>query len=178
MENNLFFKLQNDRRLKKSYRKAIVKTDNEFNRLDIEIPKIIDEVDVSGFDYTVKFEIDGKYLEKTPNLIPEGDTLILSVVITDLITSYNGRIKFSITGQKDEVRFNSAIGNIEIKDTLNIGDTVQPDMLAVWLDEIKDNIKQFKIELNNEIEEVKALKDSIEINQCEEIANEDIDILF
>ena len=154
MKNNLYFRLQDDRRLRKAYRKAIVKTDNEFNRLDVEIPRIIDEVDVSDFDYTVKFEVNDKYLEKTPEIRVEQDRLVLSVVVTDLITPVKGRIKFSITGQKGDTKFNSAIGTIEIKDTLHIGDYIEPDMLKVWLDEIKDNIKKFKSELDGELKQV------------------------
>ncbi len=163
MKNNLYFRLQDDRRLRKAYRKAIVKTDNEFNRLDVEIPRIIDEVDVSDFDYTVKFEVNDKYLEKTPEIRVEQDRLVLSVVVTDLITPVKGRIKFSITGQKGETKFNSAIGTIEIKDTLHIGDYIEPDMLKVWLDEIKDNIKKFKSELDGELKQVdKTLNEKIE----------------
>lgn len=163
MKNNLYFRLQDDRRLRKAYRKAIVKTDNEFNRLDVEIPRIIDEVDVSDFDYTVKFEVNDKYLEKTPDIRVEQDRLVLSVVVTDLITPVKGRIKFSITGQKEDTKFSSAIGTIEIKDTLHIGDYIEPDMLKVWLDEIKDNIKKFKGDLDGELKQVdKTLNEKIE----------------
>lgn len=141
------YTLLENRRLKRANRERIIETDHNMVRLDIYIPNIVNGVDVTGFDYVVKFDVDDEYVEMTPTkeLL---DDIKLSVMITEEVTRQDGIIRFSITGNTTDKRFSSAIATENVGDTITVGEYKTVEILDKWLEEIRSAVNDAKQVIN------------------------------
>lgn len=141
------YTLLENRRLKRANRERVIETDHNMVRLDIYVPNIVNGVDVTGFDYVVKFDVDNEYVEMTPTkeLL---DNIKLSVMITEEVTRQDGIIRFSITGNTTDKRFSSAIATENVGDTITVGEYKTVDILDKWLEEIRSAVIDAKETIN------------------------------
>lgn len=158
------YALLDNRRLKRANRERIIETDHNMVRLDIYIPNIVNGVDVTGFDYVVKFDVDDEYVEMTPTkeLL---DDIKLSVMITEEVTRQDGIIRFSITGNTTDKRFSSAIATENVGDTITVGEYKTVDILDKWLEEIRSAVIDAKETINETLgDKVEAYLRDLELD--------------
>lgn len=158
------YTLLGNRRLKRANRERIIETDHNMIGLDIYVPNIVNGVDVTGFDYVVKFDVDDNYIEMIPTkeLL---DDIKLTVMITEEVTSQDGIVRFSITGKGTEKRFSSAVATENIGDTITVGEYKTVDILDKWLEEIRSAVIDAKETINETLgDKVEAYLRDLELD--------------
>ena len=148
--NKLKYSLLDNRRLKREGRKTIVQTDHNMIELVVEVPNTVNSIDVTGFKYIVKFDVDGNYIEKEP-VVVQGDVITLSTMITEDVTNENGTVKFSITGNSTDKRFSSSVASVTVSDTITVGEFKPVEVLDIWLEDIRKTISDFKEEIGDSV---------------------------
>lgn len=158
------YTLLDNRRLKRANRERIIETDHNMVRLDIYVPNIVNGVDVTGFDYIVKFDVDGEYVEIQPT-VDISDEIKLSIMITEEVTRQDGIIRFSITGNTADKRFSSAIATESVGDTITVGEYKTVEILDKWLEEIRSAVSDAKQAINETLgDKVDEYLHNIELN--------------
>lgn len=175
----------NDRRiLKNTERQTVILTDNNMINLVIKIPKIIDGVDVTHFNYVVKFLVDENYIEKIPVVVADTEITLTTPITQDLTDEY-GNLRFSVTGYMEDQRFSSAIASQRVGETIRLGDYKPIEMVEVWLEEIRETVKNAREIIQNEVKEsleevadeaIDNMKDDIKSNVDEIVKNEFIEL--
>lgn len=140
--DELIYRLEEvSRRLIRETRRAIVFTDNNMLKLIIRIPRVLNERDISGFNYVVKFLVDDVYKEKVPEVEASEGEVKVSTMVTESLTCSDGRLRFSVTGYTDDYRYSSTIATVDLKETISLEGRERPETVEGWLETIREAVK-------------------------------------
>lgn len=136
------FKLSGRKELVPCNKQTIVIGDNNMLVLRIIVPTVVDGVDVSEFDYVVKIKKSEALLELLPYVEVLGDRVILETPVGDKLTNRDGFLSLSISGiSKDrELRFNSLTSQLNVRDTITVGEAFTEDTATALIETARQMI--------------------------------------